>query len=34
MRKRDEFDFFNLLMFAVPVGLALWALVVLWLMFG
>jgi hypothetical protein len=34
MRKRGDFDFFTLLMIAVPIGLALWALVVLWLMFG
>ena len=34
MRKRGDFDFFTLLMYAVPIGLALWALIVLWLMFG
>ena len=33
MRKRGDFDFFTLLLFAVPIGLVLWAMVVLWLMF-
>jgi hypothetical protein len=34
MPKRDDFDFFNLLLFAVPIGLAIWALIILWLVFS
>lgn len=34
MPKRDDSEFFKLLLFAVPIGLAIWALIILWLVFG
>ena len=34
MSQRPDFDLFSLLLLAVPIGLVIWVLFVLWLIFG
>lgn len=34
MPKQPDFDLFSLLLLAVPIGLAIWVLFILWLIFG